>query len=131
MIRLRDLVSGTVLLLAIGWLFYIGREVIVPVAFGALVAYVIVGLALLLARVPWVGIRMGPALRLSLSIAIIGSVLFALVLLVLANKERAVTLIPEYQQSLLATIQRWAVYIGIEDEPSWTTLRRDLLGQIN
>jgi predicted PurR-regulated permease PerM len=131
MIRLRDLVHGIVLLLAIGWLFYIGREALVPVAFGALVVYVIVGLALLLARLPWLGTRLGPALRHSLSIAIISSVLFGLVVLVLANKERAVVLIPEYQQTLLATIQRWAVFFGIEDEPSWTTLRRDVLGQIN
>jgi predicted PurR-regulated permease PerM len=131
MTRLRDIVHGTVLLMAIGWLLYIGREIFVPVAFGALVVYVIVGLALLLARVPLVGGWMGPAVRHALSVAIIGSVLFGLVLLLMANKERAVVLAPEYQQSLLATIQRWAVFFGIEDEPSWTTLRRDVLGQIN
>jgi AI-2 transport protein TqsA len=131
MIRLRDLAHGTVLLLAIGWLLFIGRDVLVPVAFGALTVYVIVGLALLLARLPLVGGLMGPALRQTLSVAIIASVLFALVVLVLANKERAVELAPGYQQSLLATIQRWAVFFGIEDEPSWTTLRRDVLGQIN
>jgi predicted PurR-regulated permease PerM len=131
MVRLRDLVHGTVLLLAIGWLLFIGRDVLVPVAFGALTVYVIVGLALLLARVPLLGGLMGPALRHALSIAIIGSVLFGLVVLVLANKERAVELAPGYQQSLLATIQRWAVFFGIEDEPSWTTLRRDVLSQIN
>jgi AI-2 transport protein TqsA len=130
-VRLRDIVHGTVLLLAIGWLLFIGRDIFVPVAFGALVVYVIVGLALLLARVPLVGGWMGPAVRHALSVAIIGSVLFALVLLLMANKERAVLLAPEYQQSLLATIQRWAVFFGIEDEPSWTTLRRDVLGQIN
>jgi AI-2 transport protein TqsA len=131
MIRLRDIVHGTVLLLAIGWLLYIGRDVIVPVAFGALVVYVIVGLALLLARVPLLGGLMGSALRHALAIAIICSVLSALVLLLLANKDRAIVLAPEYQKSLLATIQHWAVFFGIEDEPSWTTLRRDVLGQMN
>jgi AI-2 transport protein TqsA len=131
MIKLRDIVHGTVLLLAIGWLLYIGRDVFVPVAFGALVVYVVVGLALLLARVPLIGGLMGPALRHALSVAIIGTVLTALVWLLLANKDRAIVLAPEYQQSLLATIQHWAVFFGIEDEPSWTTLRRDVLGQIN
>ena len=131
MTRLRDLVHGTVLLLATGWLLYIGREVSVPAAFGALVVYVIVGLAVLLARVPLLGGWLGPALRQALSVAIIGSVLFALVVLLMTNKDRAVVLAPEYQQSLLAAIQRWAVFFGIEDEPSWTTLRRDVFGQIN
>jgi AI-2 transport protein TqsA len=131
MFQLRDLVHGTVLLLAIGWLLFIGRDVFIPVAFGALVVYVIAGLAQLLARVPLLGGVLGPTLRHALSVLLIGWVLFALVLLVMNNKERALAMAPVYQQSLLAAIQRGAVFIGIEGEPTWTTLRRDVLGQIN
>jgi predicted PurR-regulated permease PerM len=37
----------------------------------------------------------------------------------------------EYQRRLLATIQTIAVRFGVETEPTWETLRRDVLGQIN
>ena len=40
-------------------------------------------------------------------------------------------LAPQYQQSLLATIQAVAVQFGIESEPTWATLRTELMAQIN
>jgi len=49
----------------------------------------------------------------------------------MSNKERALALAPAYQESLLAAIQRVAVYFNIEAEPTWATLRQDLLAQIN
>ena len=51
--------------------------------------------------------------------------------LVMSNKERALALAPQYQQSLLAAIQRVAVYFGFEAEPTWATLRQDLLAQLD
>ena len=36
-------VAGAVLALIVGWVLYIGKEVLVPVVFGAVVVYVIVG----------------------------------------------------------------------------------------
>jgi AI-2 transport protein TqsA len=41
------------------------------------------------------------------------------------------SLAPQYQQSLLAAIQRLAVFLRIETEPTWTTLRQELFAQIN
>ena len=46
--------------------------------------------------------------------------------LVAANKERALQMAPVYQESLLAAIQRIAVVLGIESEPTWATLRHDM-----
>ena len=40
-------------------------------------------------------------------------------------------LAPQYQQSLLAAIQRVAVFFGFETEPTWATLRQELMAQIN
>jgi len=40
-------------------------------------------------------------------------------------------LAPQYQESLLAAIQTLAVHFGIEQEPTWATLRQDLLGRIS
>jgi len=61
----------------------------------------------------------------------IGLAFVLLAYLLMANKERALALAPQYQQSLLAAIQRVAVYFGIETEPTWGTLRQELMAQIN
>jgi len=38
---------------------------------------------------------------------------------------------PQYQESLLATIQKLAVVLRIENEPTWATLRRDLFSHVD
>ena len=98
--RLRALVYGTVLALIVGWVLHIGQSIFIPAVFGAVIVYIVVGLAFLL---------------------------FAY--LVMANKERAIALAPQYQQGLLSVIQRAAAHFGFETEPSWTTLRQDFLAQ--
>ena len=129
--RLRPVVHGTVLLLIIGWVLYIGQTIFVPAVFGAVIVYVIVGLAHVLGRLPYVGCRLPLQLRYLFSVLVIGLTFFLLAYLVMANKERAMLLAPQYQQSLLAAIQRVAVFFGIEAEPTWATLRQELLAQIN
>jgi AI-2 transport protein TqsA len=129
--RLRALVHGSVLLLIVGWVLYIGKAIFVPAVFGAVIVYVIVGLAHAAGRLPGLGRRLPLQLRYLFSIAVIGLVFFLLAYLVMANRERAMELAPQYQQSLLAVIQRAAVYFGFETEPSWNTLRQDLMAQIN
>jgi AI-2 transport protein TqsA len=129
--RLRALVHGSVLLLIVGWVLYIGKAIFVPAVFGAVIVYVIVGVAHAAGRLPGLGRRLPLQLRYLFSIAVIGLVFFVLAYLVMANRERAMELAPQYQQSLLAVIQRAAVYFGFETEPSWNTLRQDLLAQIN
>ena len=127
----RSLVYGAVLLVSGGWVLYVGKTVFVPAVIGALIMYVIVGLAEALGRLPSLGSRLPLRLRYVFSLAVIGLLLFGLILLVIANKEKAMTLAPQYQQSLLAAIQRAAVFLRIETEPTWATLRQDLLAQIN
>ncbi len=129
--RLRALVYGTVLLVAVGWVLHVGKEIFVPAVLGAVVVYVIVGLADGLGRLPGVGPVLPPRLRYLFSFAVIVAVAILFVYLMMANKDRALALAPQYQQSLLAAIQGVAVHFGFDDEPTWATLRRDLLGQIN
>ena len=129
--KLRAVVYGTVLLLIIGWVLTVGKAIFVPAVLGAVVVYVIVGLAQVLTRVPVVGPRLPRRLRYLVSIAVIGLAFFLLAYLVMANKERALALAPQYQQSLLAAIQQVAVRFGFETEPTWATLRQELMAQIN
>jgi predicted PurR-regulated permease PerM len=128
---LRALVHGTVLLLVIGWVLTVGKAIFVPAVLGAVIVYVIVGLAHVLGRLPSLGPMLPLRLRYVFSILTIALAFFALAYLIMDNKERALALAPHYQASLLASIQSVAVYFGIETEPTWATLRQDLLARIN
>ena len=129
--RLRALVYGTVLLLCTGWVLHVGKAIFVPAVFGAVIVYVIVGLAQAMGRLPGLGPALPSRLRFLLSIVAIGVICVLFAYLVMANKDRALALAPQYQQSLLATIQQVAVHFGFETEPTWASLRQELLARIN
>jgi len=129
--RLRALAYGTVLLLGIGWVLHVGKAIFVPAVLGAVIVYIIVGLAQALGRLPGVGPALPSQLRYLVSFAVIGLVGLLFAYLVMTNKDRALALAPQYQQSLLAAIQRMAVYFDLETEPTWATLRQDLLARID
>jgi len=124
-------VYGAVFASIIGWVLYIGQNVFIPIVFGILVVYVIAGLTRLLGKVPFVGKFLPPRLRYALSILAIALGLGEVAYLVIANREHVMALAPLYQESLLAAIQKVAVFLRVETEPTWTTLRQDLLAQIN
>ena len=125
--RFRALVYGAILALIIGWVLFIGKSVFVPIVFGILVVYVIVGLTRLLGRLPFLGRVLPLKLRHAVSVLVILSGLMGVTLVLVANTDGIAARAPEYQRSLLAAIQRGAVRLGIENEPTWATLRADLL----
>jgi AI-2 transport protein TqsA len=129
--RLQAVVSGAVLAVIIGWVLYVGKDIFVPIVLGILVAYVIVGLARLLGRIPWLGPTLPEQARYTLSVLSIALGLVFVVYLMISNRDSVLALAPNYQESLLAAIQKIAVFFHVETEPTWTTLRRDLLAQIN
>jgi AI-2 transport protein TqsA len=129
--RFQMLVYGAVLGLIVGWVLYIGQDVFVPIVFSILVYYVIVGFTRLQSRVPVVGSLLPLPARYALSILAIGLALAVIVYLALASKNSVVLLAPQYQKSLLASIQKIAAFLRIESEPTWTTLRQDILAQVN
>jgi AI-2 transport protein TqsA len=129
--RLRTSVYLLLLLVICGWLLSIGKGIMVPAVLGAVIVYIVVGIAQTLGRLPVVGPALPVQLRYLFSVVVIGIALASLAYLVMSNKERALAMAPEYQQSLLASIQRMAVYFGFETEPTWATLRQELVGRIN
>lgn len=129
--RFQTLVYGTAIALMIGWVFYIGRNVFVPIMFSVFVVYVILGLARLIGRVPLLGPALPQLVISILSVLIIALGLGMVVYTILANKDSVIAMAPRYQESLLAAVQRVAVLMRVEAEPTWTTLRRDLLAQVS
>lgn len=128
---LQSLVNGVVLAAIVGWVLYVGKSVFVPIVMATLVVYVIVGVTRLLARIPVVGAALPQPLRYTL--AILGSVaaLAMIAFVALDNLEKFAARSPQYQASLLATIQKLAVRFGVQDEPTWATLRQVFLEQVS
>ncbi len=54
-LRLQSLVYSALLAVIVGWVLHIGKDVRIPVVFGAVVVYVIVGVTHALGRAPVVG----------------------------------------------------------------------------
>ncbi|HRP30208.1 MAG TPA: AI-2E family transporter [Burkholderiaceae bacterium] len=129
--RFQAFVSGAVLALIVGWVLHIGKDVLVPAVFGAVVVYIIVGLTRALERLPLVGQRLPLQLRYLLSIAVIGFLVVATGYLLIANRDHVIALAPQYQATLLAAAQKVAQLFGIETEPTWATLRKDMLARVN
>jgi predicted PurR-regulated permease PerM len=129
--RFRDVVLGVLLALMLGWVLVAARGIILPVAASLIVAYIVLGVADLVGRVPGIGPRLPGPVRHTISVLAIGAALFAILSLILANLSHILALVPQYQQRLLAAIQAAAVQLGVETEPTWQTLRRDVLGQVN
>lgn len=121
---------GVALALMIGWILVIGRSIILPVVASVVVAYVVLGLAELIGRAP--GFHAVPAaLRYTLAVVLALGIIGLIVGLTVQNLNQVATLMPRYQEQLLSIIQRGAVSLGLDDEPSWQTLRRDVLGHLN
>lgn len=128
---LQTLVYGLALALMIGWVLIIGRGVILPVTASIIVAYIVFGLSELIRGLPVVGPRVPTAVRGTLSVLVALSALFGIIWLVITNLGQVVTLVPQYQEQMLRLIQSTAVRFGIETEPTWQTLRTEVLGHIN
>jgi len=129
--RLQAVVYGALLAVIIGWVLYIGRPVFVPMVFGVIVAYIIIGLSRGLRRLPTVGRWLPAWLCYVASIASILAAIGAGVLLVINNIGRVVQLMPQYEATLLQMIQRGAEFLRIETAPTWRALRDQVLEQIS
>jgi len=129
--RLQTLVLGIALAVLIGWVLYVARDVLVPVAYSALIVYVVLGMTRLLARIPRLGPRLPAALRYAVSAAVILAAVWGLTLLVLASIAEITSNAARYDQATLGAIQRAAAWLGIQTEPTWPQLRQLLFERVN
>ena len=129
--RFRSFVHGVFLALIIGWVLHIGQDIFIPIIFSVLVGFVIIGMTRMLAKVPVLGPRLSIQMRYIVAALIMAVGLVSVVWLLFANVGRAVALAPQYQDSLLNSIQSLAVTLGLESEPSWKSLRQQFLAQVS
>lgn len=127
----RNLVYGVALALMIGWVLHIGSGIIVPVVASVLVVYVVLGLVHSFDRIPVIGPAVPEAVRYIVSIIVIGAILSYGISALINNINQVIAVAPAYVQSLVGLVQRGAEFIGIEQEPTWETIRAEVLGRIN
>jgi len=127
----RNLVYGVALALMIGWVLHVGSGIIVPVVASVLVVYVVLGLVHAFDRIPVIGPAVPEAVRYIVSIIVIGAILSYGISALINNINQVIAVAPGYVQSLVALVQRGAEFIGIEQEPTWETIRAEVLGRIN
>ena len=126
--RFRNLVYGMALAIMIGWILYVGQNVFVPVIASMILAYIVVALARRMGQIPIIGALLPGPIRFTISIFIIAFIVAGFVILIISNINQVIALVPQYQASLLRIIQGLAVQFGFETEPTWATIRRDVLG---
>ena len=112
-------------------MLHIGQDIFIPIIFSVLVGFVIIGMTRMLAKVPVLGPRLSIQVRYIVAALIMAVGLVSVVWLLFANVGRAVALAPQYQDSLLNSIQNLAVTLGLESEPSWKSLRQQFLAQVS
>jgi predicted PurR-regulated permease PerM len=117
--------------LIIGWILYVGKAVFVPIVFSIFAVYVIVGLARILGKVPLLGAILSSRVRYALSMLFIAVVIVEIVYLAVAAKDTIAAFAPRFQELLLRAIQKATAYFHIEFEPTWATLRQDLIATID
>lgn len=122
---------AVILATLLGWALYVGRPVLVPIAFGIIATYVVFGLADLLRRIPYVGGRLRIGLRNAVAATLMLFTVYLSVDLLLSDKDRLMAIAPKYEATLLALLTRLAALLHIETEASWTAIRRDLLATVD
>lgn len=127
---LQTLVHGTALAVLAGWVLHVGRDVFVPVAYSAVLAYIVLGMARQARRIPVVGPHLSPGLRYALAAVVILGAVWVVALLVLASVAEIMADAPRYERAVLGTIQRIAAWLGIETEPTWRQLRQMLYERV-
>lgn len=125
--RFVHLVLGVALALMVGWILVIGRAIILPVFASVVVAYIVLGLAEGFSRLT----ALPAPLRYMLALCVIGLALFGTMWLIALNISQIAGALPRYQEQLQTLAQRGAEFFGMEQAPSWQTLRRDLFGQFS
>lgn len=129
--RFRAIVYATVFAVLLGWVLYIGREILVPIVFSIMVMYVILGAARLLSRVPVIGPALPVQAHYALSTLLMLGALLVLGWLAMDSVDQLLARVPHYQSQLVALVQRGAALVGIESEPSWDGIRAAVLAHVN
>lgn len=128
--KLSRFTYGLALVLMIGWLLWVGQSVLIPIIAALIAVYVLSSGAEAMGRLPLFG-RVPPVWRRTLLVLAFALAVVLLFTLVTRNLTQVVSALPRYESNLDALVNRGAELLGIEDEPSWASLRQATFDQID
>lgn len=128
--RLRDLTYTVALAIMVGWLLYVGRGILMPVAMGVISAYLLTGSSDALGRLPLLK-RTPEWLRLALALGVFVFAVWMLVKLIIRGATTAAGSLPIYERNLTAAFTALADRFGVEGFNDWTALREMTLARVS
>ncbi|KIC48039.1 transporter [Tateyamaria sp. ANG-S1] len=121
---------GVALVIMIGWLLWIGQPVLLPVIAALISVYILSTTATNMERFPL--LRRFPLwARHTLVLIAFAGGLALLFALVTNNIAQVMTALVRYEANLDALVTRSAGLLGIQDEPTWSNLRRMTFDEID
>ena len=127
---LLNLTATLAITLMLGWLFYIGQAIIIPIIIAVIVVYIVNSASATLKRIP--GLAALPSLAFHLVILLFFALLFAgLGLVVATTVQQLIAVAPSYESNLQQLATRIADTLQIDEVPNWSDVRSATLGQIN
>ncbi len=127
---MRNATYGTALTLMLGWLFWIGKPVLLPVLAAVISVYVLLTAAAGMKGLPIVG-RLPDWARRAVILSVFTLAVVLLFILVIDNLAQVAAALARYESNLEILITRSAGLLGIEDEPTWENVRRATLDQVD
>lgn len=118
----RDVTYLTAFMIMIGWLLHIGKSVLLPVILAMIALYILSNLAARLARWPLLG-RLPAVVRRFLVLIAFTILIVLLSLYVFDTLSRVLSVLPTYESNIDALVVSTARLLGIEDEPTWASIR--------
>lgn len=121
--QLRTITYGLALSIMIGWLLWVGQDVLLPVIAALISVYVLSAAAKSMGTMPV--LRHAP-LWLRRILVLIGFTIGVALLftLVVSNFARVVAALPGYEDNIDALVARAANLLGLENEPTWDAVRQ-------
>ena len=127
---LQRLFLSLALAIMVGWIFHIGRPILVPVAISLIAVYVLSAATEAVSRFP--GFSALPTLVLRLVVlAIFTLILFAFALVVVVTVRALIENAPQYEVRIENMVVQVADLAGIETHPTWDDVRRVTLEQFD
>ena len=125
-----NLVLAVVLVIAVGWLLAVGRQIILPIVTAVISAYIMISASQALGRLPL--LRHAPAVVLRALVLIAFTFAILGLAIVVAGTVRDIAeALPRYQTNISAMVSALAQRFDIEAQWIWTEIRAVTLDRID
>jgi AI-2 transport protein TqsA len=128
--RLANLFRAVGLVVVVGWLLVIGKNLLIPVFAAVIAVYVLTTTAEAMGRMPVLR-RVGSIWRHMLVLVLFILIFVALGLVVAVTINQLIALAPVYRDNLESLAGQLANYAGFDRHPTWADIRAATIGQLD